>query len=163
MADAQVGTRLGYQAVGNPAAFKLAGITADGVNTVTVDNIMPIVVGQFIDIATAGGTVLAANRQITGLTLAGILTYSGADVTAVPGTHFVYPTGVFSALSKSNLNGGYSDRGGFSMEALDNIDWMVTRLQAANAGYWTAARIASHTVNDLVYALRLLDAPAGIR
>ena len=163
MADAQIGTRMGYQAVGNLGAFKLCGITADGVNTVTVDNVMPLVVGQFIDIVNnSTGAVLASNRQITGLTSAGVLTYSGADVTATT-SHGVYPTGAWAAASRSNLNGGYSDRGGFSMEAADNIDWMVTRLQAANPSYWTAQRIASHTVNDLIYALRLLDAPASIR
>jgi hypothetical protein len=144
--------------------MRLAGITADGVNTVTVDNVPAIPIGEFnIDIATLTGTVLASNRQVTSLTSAGVLTYSGADVTAVPGTHFIYPTGAFAGVSRSNLNGGYSDRGGFQLDTLDNVDQMIARLQAANASYWTAARIATHTINDLAYAIRLLDAPGSIR
>lgn len=68
----------------------LAVITADGVNTVTVTDTMYLQLGMQIDIidgttlANATPTVKASNRQITAInTATGVVTYSGADATAV--------------------------------------------------------------------------------
>lgn len=68
----------------------LAVITADGVNTVTVSDTMYLQLGMQIDIvdgttlANATPTVKASNRQITAInTTTGVVTYSGADATAV--------------------------------------------------------------------------------
>jgi hypothetical protein len=63
----------------------LATITADGANTVTVANSQYLEVGQQIDIVSPDGlTVRASNRQITAVnTASNVVTYDGADVTAV--------------------------------------------------------------------------------
>ena len=64
----------------------LAVVTADGVNTVTVSNTQWLEVGQIIDVVTTTGTVKAANRNITAInTSTGVVTYDGADATAVAG------------------------------------------------------------------------------
>jgi hypothetical protein len=67
----------------------LANITADGTNTFTVDNLQYLRVGMFIDLVnSATDAVLATNVQITAInTTTRIVTYNGADVAAVPGTH----------------------------------------------------------------------------
>src|SRR5215813_13087341 len=106
MARAQVGNIHGYAAADGQGF--LANITADGVNTVTVDDTVGIPVGANVDLINKNtGAVLASNRQITNLTSAGVLTYGGADVAAVPGTTIVVPTasGVTPG-NISNLNGG---------------------------------------------------------
>lgn len=68
----------------------LATITADGANTVTVADTMYLQLGEQIDIldgttlGNATPTVKASNRQITAInTTTGVVTYSGADATAV--------------------------------------------------------------------------------
>lgn len=61
----------------------LATVTADAANTVTVNSIKYLEVGQQIDIVTPAGVVHAANRQITAInetTL--VVTYDGADASA---------------------------------------------------------------------------------
>lgn len=67
----------------------LAQITADGVNTFNVDNLQYLRVGMFIDIINQStDAVLASRVQITAITPATrTITYSGSDVTTVPGTH----------------------------------------------------------------------------
>lgn len=70
----------------------LATVTADGVNTVTVGTVMYLQMDEMIDIidgTTLGNptpTVKASNRQITAInTTTNVVTYSGADATAVAG------------------------------------------------------------------------------
>lgn len=60
----------------------MAKVTADGVNTVTVDSTTYLAVGQQIDVVNpTTGTASISNRQITAI--AGlVVTYSGADATA---------------------------------------------------------------------------------
>jgi hypothetical protein len=67
----------------------LANITADGVNTFTVDNLQYLRVGMFIDLVnSATDAVLASNVQISAInSTTRIVTYTGADAAAVPGTH----------------------------------------------------------------------------
>jgi hypothetical protein len=67
----------------------LCQITADGVNTVTVDNLQYLRVGMIVDIINQStDAVLASQRTITAITQATrVVTYSGADVAAVAGTH----------------------------------------------------------------------------
>lgn len=62
----------------------LASVTADGSNTVTVNNLQYLRVGMFIDIVDSGtDAVLATNRKITAInTSTRVVTYDGADVTA---------------------------------------------------------------------------------
>jgi hypothetical protein len=160
MARAQVGNIHGYAAVGTGGV--LANITADGVNTVTIDDTFGVPVGSFIDIINkTTGAVLASNRQITNLTSAGVLTYSGADVAAVPGTHVVSVTGAVSGYS--NLNGGPTPGEGFTMggEGM-TVDRLRSRLSAINSVTYSATELDKMTLNDMRYALRLFEAPGSI-
>lgn len=67
----------------------LCQITADGTNTVTVDNLQYLRVGMIVDIINQStDAVLASQRTITGInTTTRVVTYGGADVNATAGTH----------------------------------------------------------------------------
>lgn len=84
----------------------LANITAEGVNTVTVDNVVPFFVGQVIDILDSdGATVHADNRTVTAIA-GSVVTYDGADVLAIAaGDYVTRPTGRVSnaALTGADL------------------------------------------------------------
>jgi hypothetical protein len=75
---------LNFQFYGSGTGVR-ATVTADGVNTLTVDTVQYLEVGQMIDVYAADLTTLqASNRQITAI--AGlVVTYSGADVSATTG------------------------------------------------------------------------------
>ncbi len=62
----------------------LASVTADGANTVTVNNIQYLEVGMRIDILTrSSGATVALNRTITAINeTTNVVTYDGADVAA---------------------------------------------------------------------------------
>lgn len=157
MADQQVGNPMGVQAVGNDNLneqdTKLSDITANGVNTVTVDNLENIEVGMSIDIVTkADGTVVAGNRTVTNLTDAGVLTYSGADA-ATTTAEAVYPVDGY-------VNGSQT---GFYDTDLNSIASMRGRLAEIDAGYYTDEKLNQMTYNDLVYAIRVNDHPATIK
>jgi hypothetical protein len=81
----------------------LCQITADGVNTVTVDNLQYLRVGMIVDITNQSTDAnLASQRTITSIVAATrVVTYSGADVTAVPGTHVLNVEGNW----KNEING----------------------------------------------------------
>jgi hypothetical protein len=81
----------------------LCQITADGANTVTVDNLQYLRVGLIVDIINQStDAVLAATRTITAInTATRVVTYSGADVAAVAGTHVL----AIDANWKQELNG----------------------------------------------------------
>lgn len=76
----------------------LATVTADGANTVTVDNTQYLEDGMLIDILTiADGTAIAVNREITDIDEdTGVVTYDGADVAATA-TEGLYRTGNFAS------------------------------------------------------------------
>lgn len=66
----------------------LATITADGVNTVTVDTTASLFVGQIIDVINSSGNLVSGldDRTITAIDRAtGVVTYNGADGTASVG------------------------------------------------------------------------------
>jgi len=144
----------------------LANITADGANTVTVDDTFGIPVGGSIDLINkTTGAVLASNRQITSLTSAGVLTYNGADVAAVPCTTVVSitTTGGGMGTGYNNMNGGPNPGEGFTMggEGL-TIDRCRARLTALNATTYSATELDKMTLNDMRYAIRLAEAPGTI-
>lgn len=162
MADQQVGNILGVAANGNQPTL-LSAITADGANTITISDLSRIVVGMFVDIVTkASGAVVATNRQITNLTSAGVATYSGGDITATV-AEGVYPVGGWAPAGIANLNGGVAANIGYDLDDADTIATLKTRLTAIDSSGYSAARLATMTVNDMVYALRLNLAPATVR
>jgi hypothetical protein len=81
----------------------LCQITADGVNTVTVDNLQYLRVGMYVDIVNqTTDAILATRVQITAIVPGTrVVTYSGADVAAVPGTHVLAVEGNW----KQEING----------------------------------------------------------
>jgi len=84
---------LNREAYGNQTG-NLTEITADGVNTVTVTSVQYLRVGMFIDLVNkTTDAVLALRRKITAISAANVVTYDGADVAAVAGTHVVAITG----------------------------------------------------------------------
>lgn len=162
--DQQIGNVYGVAANGNMPTI-LSTISADGANTITVSDINKFRVGQSIDIVNiTTGVVLATNRLVTSLTSAGVLTYNGADATAVPGTHGVYRVGGYAATGAANLNGGTAADAGFrDFDHPDSVLGMKNRLIALDPTTFTTARLAAMTFNDLVYAIRMLDAPLTVR
>jgi hypothetical protein len=84
----------------------MASVTADGANTVTVDNIQYLEVGQQIDIRTRStGATVAANRQITAINEnTKVITYDGADVTATA-TEGIYRMDNFAGGTSRELSG----------------------------------------------------------
>lgn len=170
MARAQIGNPIGVAAVDTGA--KIAEITADGVNTVTVSlaDARKLRPGQTIDLLTkSSGAVIASARTVDQINVAtGVITYSGADVTAVPGTTAVYDSGDYEAASpaidtKTNLNGGSGDGSGMLLLPLNTIDGMRDRLKAIAVGTYTDAYLDLMTFNDMVYAIRLNDAAGSIK
>jgi hypothetical protein len=81
----------------------LCQITADGSNTVTVDNLQYLRVGMIVDIVNQStDAVLASQRTISSIVQATrVVTYSGADVAATPGTHVLAVEGNW----KNEING----------------------------------------------------------
>lgn len=161
MADTQVGNIHGVAAVGNTKGL-VGNVTADGLNTVTLDNVRGLSAGDRIDIIDpATGTVLASDRLVTNITNAGVVTYDGADVVATA-AHDVFSAGSYSASGPININGGHSAQEGYHDIDLLTIDNMRTRLKAIDAGLYTDAKLNQMTSNDMVYAIRLADNPTTI-
>jgi len=83
----------------------LAGITADGANSVTVTTAQYLEVGERIDILTiATGVALASNRLITSINGL-VVTYDGADAVAVAGTHALYRQGNYTSAAQREVTG----------------------------------------------------------
>jgi hypothetical protein len=123
---------LNRQAYGEQTG-RLCEITADGANTVTVDNLQYLRVGMFVDIVNKStDAVLAVNRQITAINpTTRVVTYNGADVAATPATHVLAVEGNWKQEINGLRNMLRSDQAAFSL--LHGID-------AATAGneWWKA-------------------------
>lgn len=93
------------QVYGNGTGL-MASVTADGVNTVTVDNIQYLEIGMLIDIRTRStGAVVAAARNITNINESTkVVTYDGADVAAA-GTEGLYRMDNFASGLSRELSG----------------------------------------------------------
>lgn len=162
MANQQIGNKLGIPALGFGGTI-LGNISADGANTVTVDRTQAISVGDNIDIINkTTGAVLASQRQVTGLTSAGVLTYSGGDVAAVPGTHVVVSGGAGAPTGPVSLSGGASESSGFVLPGSGSIAGMRARLTAFNASTYSSSVLDTMTENDMIYALREIEAVGSI-
>lgn len=84
----------------------LASVTADGANTVTVDNIQRLEEGMRVDILTrSNGTTVALARNITAINeTTKVVTYDGADVTATA-TEGLYREGNYIGGTKREPSG----------------------------------------------------------
>ena len=64
----------------------------------------------------------------------------------------------------SNLNGGTAPGTGFNLGANSNsLDALRARLTAINATTYSATELDKMTMNDMLYAVRLADAPSSIK
>lgn len=110
---------------------KLCAVTADGVNTVTVDDIRFLEEDQMIDIVSTAGTVRASNRKITAINESTkVVTYDGADASAsVVATDLLVRTGNYG-LEPQGLTSIIKDSGTlFSVDptTTDGRKWKATR------------------------------------
>lgn len=143
MADTQIGNVHGVVAVGT-LDRKIGNVTADGVNTVTLNSVKGLSAGDTIDIIhRTTGAVLASARTVTNITNARVVTYDGADVAATT-SHGVYLT--------RSAQTGFEDADALSIAS------MRARLSAIDAAAYSSANLNTMTRNDMLYALRLHDA-----
>lgn len=117
----------------------LTEITADGANTVTVTTVQYLRVGMFIDLVNKStDAVLASNRKITAINqTTKVVTYNGADATAVAGTHVVVVTGNWKK-EITGLKKIVDD--GATFPILHNVDgtvagneWWTSKLKSGNS------------------------------
>jgi len=118
----------------------LCQITADGVNTVTVDNLQYLRVGMIVDIINqATDAVLASQRTITSIvTATRVVTYNGADVAAVAGTHVLALEGNWKMeinglrnITRSDLSQNYVLHG-IDSNAAGNEYWKAKQVDGGN-------------------------------
>lgn len=160
----QVGNHIGVTAKGADSAF-IADITADGSNTFTVatTDVPKFRLGDLVvfRVKSTGAGFGTTARTITAMTAAGVITYSGSDLTLVAGTHGVYDGAVPYATStvnytdKVNLNGGTSAQRGFAAADFNSVASMRSKLAELDGTTYTDAMLNTMTFNDLIYALRL--------
>jgi hypothetical protein len=119
----------------------LAAITADGTNTFTVDNLQYLRVGMQIDLVNAStDAVLASARNITAInTSTRVVTYDGADVTAVAGTHVPVVQGNWKLeinglrkITRSDLSQNYTLHG-INSSTAGNEYWQASQVDGLNA------------------------------
>jgi hypothetical protein len=131
----------------------LAQITADGVNTVTVDNLQYLRVGMIVDIINqATDAVLASARTITAInTTTRVVTYNGADATAVAGTHVLALEGNWKLEINGLRNITRSDlTQNFTLHGIDS--------SVAGNEYWKAKQVdGGNTVFDEDAGQLLMD------
>jgi hypothetical protein len=118
----------------------LCQITADGTNTVTVDNLQYLRVGMIVDIVNQStDAVLAATRTITAInTTTRVVTYNGADATAVAGTHVLCVEGNWKRelnglrrIVRSDLTQNYTLHG-IDSSVAGNEYWKAKQVDGAN-------------------------------
>ena len=108
----------------------MATVTADGANTVTVDSVQYLEVGQYVDIRTiSDGTAIALNRKITAINrTTKVVTYNGANVTAST-TEGIYREGNFAGGTSREVSG--FDKIIAATGSLHNIDPATVSLWAS--------------------------------
>jgi hypothetical protein len=114
----------------------LCQISADGTNTVTVDNLQYLRVGLIVDIINQStDAVLASQRTITAInTTTRVVTYNGADVNATAGTHVLAVEGNWKLEINGLRNITRSDLS--QNNILHSIDASV-----AGNEYWQAKQV----------------------
>ncbi|HKN43207.1 MAG TPA: phage major capsid protein [Propionibacteriaceae bacterium] len=121
----------------------LCQITADGVNTVTVDNLQYLRVGMIVDVVNQStDAVLASQRTISAInTATRVVTYSGADVTAVAGTHVLCVEGNWKLeinglrnITRSDLSQNYILHG-IDSSVAGNEYWKAKQKDGGNTTF----------------------------
>lgn len=72
---------------------------------------------------------------------------------------------VGGTTNRSNINGGASGapQAGLDIDNADTISALRTRLAAIDAGFYTAEKLNTMTLNDMIYAVRLNDNASSIK
>ena len=138
-ASVQLGNGLGVTTAGDREKFDAIAteITADGANTFTASDVEQLRVGDKIQVRTKTTDVVLGERNITVINpTTRVVTYDGADMAVVAGTHAVYKPDFYHL----NVPGKNMLR-----QLLKNI----------NAGYYTDTRLNGLTENDMIYAARV--------
>lgn len=177
MVRGMIGNEIGVAARDVANETLLGTVVADGANsfTVTAADFRNFRVGQVIDIVTkTSGSIAAANRTITALDSAtNTVTYNGADLAATTAMG-AYLTGQWELSAPNavpagggrddyaNFNGGQSVYQGFDQPLFGSIGDMRARLTAISATTYSAAELDKMTLNDMIYAIRVNDAPGSI-
>lgn len=130
---------------------KLAAITADGVNTVTVDDLRFLEEDQMVDIVSTAGAVRASNRKITAIDEATkVVTYDGADASAtIVATDLVVRTGNYG-LEPQGLTSIVKDSGTlFNVDptTADGRKWKAVRKHNSGALRALSEGLMIDTVN----------------
>jgi hypothetical protein len=121
----------------------LCQITADGANTVTVDNLQYLRVGMFVDVVNQStDAVLGARVQITAITTGTrVVTYSGSDLTTTPGTHVLAVEGNWKAeinglrnITRSDLSQNYVLHG-IDASVAGNEYWKAKQQDGGNVTF----------------------------
>lgn len=121
----------------------LCQITADGANTVTVDNLQYLRVGMIVDIINQStDAVLASQRTITAINpTTRVVTYSGADVAAVAGTHVLCVEGNWKLeinglrnITRSDLSQNYILHG-IDSSVAGNEYWKAKQYDGGNTTF----------------------------
>lgn len=144
-ASVELGNGLGVTTAGDREKFDAIAceITADGANTFTADSVKALRVGDKIQVRTKTTDAILGERNITVINpTTRVVTYDGADMAVVAGTHGVYKPDFFHM----NVPGKNMLR-----QLLKNI----------NATYYTDARLNGLTQNDMIYAARVHRHSAG--
>jgi hypothetical protein len=68
-----------------------------------------------------------------------------------------------AAVGGKNVNGGAADRTAFTDANHATVTAMRARLTAISATTYTTAMLDRMTQNDMIYALRLADAPTTVK
>lgn len=171
MADLMLGNPSGVCAVGS-ADSKIAEVVADAANSflVAAADLPKFYVGQRIifRVKATGAVFGTTARIITSISNIAV-TYDGADVALVAGTHIICenePADTVTALNsyqRSNQNGGPSAGRAFGAANFQDLDTMREYLNILDGAYFTTARLNRMTYNDLVYAVRVRAYPTSIK
>jgi hypothetical protein len=68
-----------------------------------------------------------------------------------------------TAVAGVNINGGDDAGAGQDLDNADTITALRTRLTAISATTYSAAELDKMTENDMIYALRVLDAASTVK
>lgn len=178
MVRGQIGNEIGVTARDKSDEGLLGTVVTDGANSFTVSaaDFRNFRVGMVIDVVTKTTGVVGAGvsaRTITAMDSAtNTITYSGADATLTTAMG-AYMAGSWELASPAtvmvggredyiNFNGGPSVGQGFDMAIFGSVQGMRERLKAINATTYSDTELDKMTMNDLVYALRVNDAPGSI-
>jgi hypothetical protein len=180
MARAQIGNDPGLTAVDKTNETLLGSVVSVTANNFVVSaaEFRNFKVGQTIDLlveATGSATGGAAGRTVVGLNSAtNTVTYSGDDIATLDDSFAAYRAGAWEPATPvsaggvtkdlyTNFNGGTSLGSGFDSNVFGSIDAMRARLKVIASTTYTDAELDKMTMNDMVYAIRLNDAPGSIK